>query len=137
VVPDQALTGIVEPGQLDDAARAAYAKAFDARRDTTGGLGDMEACLAAAKLFDVKVGGETVLRYALQQVNWPHGVEVCIVGAAGSLPGVDLVRAFLPYIENQCRTADCLTVQTQRRGVVKKLRAQGWETTYIMRKKIK
>jgi hypothetical protein len=131
------MIGTVEPGRLDDEARAVYAKAFDTRRDTTGGLGDMDVCLSSAQLFDVKVGGETVLRYALQQVNWPYGVEVCIVGAAGSLPGVDLVAAMLPYIENQCREADCLTVQTQRRGVVKKLRAQGWETTYIMRKKIK
>lgn len=127
----------IEPGQLDDAARAAYAKAFDARRDTTGGLGDMEACLRAAKLFDVKVDGVTVARYALEQINQPNGVEVYVVGAAGSLPGVDLIAGLEPYIAEQCATADCLTMQTTRRGLVKKMERQGWElSAYVMRKKL-
>jgi hypothetical protein len=127
----------IEPGLLDDAAIAAYAKAFDARRDTTGGLGDMEACLRTARLFDVKLNGVTVARYALEQVDQPHGVEVFIVGAAGSLPGVDLVGVLVPYIAKQCAAADCLTINTRRRGLVKKLERQGWElSSYVMRKKL-
>lgn len=131
------MKGTVEPGQLDAAARAAYAKAFDARRDTTGGLGDMEACLSTATLFDVKLNGETVARYALEQVNQAHGVEVFIVAAAGGVPGCDLVASLVPYIAQQCATADCLTINTRRRGLVKKLERQGWElSSYVMRKKL-
>lgn len=135
MVPAQVAT--VTAGQLDDAARAAYAKAFDARRDTTGGLGDMDACLASAQLFEVKLDGRVVARYALEQVNQPKGVEVFIVGAAGNLPGVDLVEALVPYIAQQCAGVDCLTINTRRKGLVRKLEKQGWElSAYVMRKKL-
>lgn len=135
MVPEKVAT--VTPGQLDDAARAAYAKAFDARRDTTGGLGDMEVCLAAAKLFEVKLDGRVVARYALEQVNQPKGAEVFIVGAAGNLPGVDLVETLVPYIAQQCAGAACLTINTRRKGLVHKLEKQGWElSAYVMRKKL-
>jgi hypothetical protein len=128
---------LIEPGQLDDAARAAYAKAFDARRDTSGGLDDMESCLATAKLFDMKVDGAIVARYALEQVNRANGVEVFIVAAAGDLPGVDLVNVLVPYIAQQCASADRLTVNTRRRGLVKKLQSQGWTLdSYVLRKKL-
>lgn len=138
MVPDaQALTAAVVPGVLDDAARAAYAKAFDARRDTTGGLGDMEACLRRSQLFDVVLGGQVVARYALEQVQADKGVEVWVTALAGHLPGVDLVRGLSPYIERQCAQADCLTMQTRRPGLVKKLEREGWElSAYIMRKKL-
>jgi hypothetical protein len=128
----------IEPGQLDDAARAAYAKAFDARRDTTGGLGDMVACLSRAQLFDVKLGDQVVARYALQQVDRAKGAEVFIVGAAGSVPGVDLVDLVEPYIARQCATADRLAINTRRKGLVKKLLRQGWTLdSYVMRKKLR
>lgn len=125
-------------GQLDAEARAAYARAFDAKRDTTGGLGDMESCLAGAMLFEVRFGGQVVARYALQQVTRDKGVEVFIVGAAGGLPGVDLVQTITPYIEQQCAEADRLTINTRRRGLVRKLQKQGWTLdSYVMRKKLK
>lgn len=131
------LVATIEPGQLDDAALAAYAKAFDARRDTTGGLGDMAACLQRAQLFDVKVGGATVGRYALQQVERAKGVEVFMVAAAGSVPGVDLIEALEPFVVRQCERADRLTINTRRRGLVKKLLSRGWTLdSYVMRKKL-
>jgi hypothetical protein len=126
---------IVESGHLDDAARAAYAKVFDARRDTSGGLEDMQSTLATARLFDVKVDGQVIARYALEQVNRARGVEVFIVAAAGGLPGVDLVDSLVPYIARQCATADRLTINTRRRGLVKKLLRQGWTLdSYVMRR---
>jgi hypothetical protein len=132
VVPGEAL---IEPGHLDDAARAAYAKVFDARRDTSGGLESLDSTLATARLFDVKVAGKVVARYALEQVNRARGVEVFIVAAAGDLPGVDLVNVLVPYITQQCATADRLTVNTRRRGLVKKLLDQGWTLdSYVMRR---
>ncbi len=128
---------VIRPGVLDDAARAAYAKAFDEKRDTTGGLGNMEHCLADAVLFDVVVGGDVVGRYALKQMNRACGVEVFIVAAAGRLKGVGLIEGVLPHIMWQCATADRLTINTRRRGLVKKLTAQGWTLdSYVMRKKM-
>lgn len=127
----------IAPGVLDDAARAAYARAFDAKRDTTGGLGDMEACLQEAQLFDVVVGGQIVARYALKQVDRVNGTEIFIVGAAGGIPGFDLVASITPAIEQQCAAADCMTINTRRKGLVKKLVKQGWTLdAFVMRKKI-
>jgi hypothetical protein len=98
----------------------------------------MEACLAGAMLFDVKVAGRIVARYALKQVQRDHGTEVFIVGAAGGLPGVDLVATVAPYIAQQCAEADRLTINTRRRGLVRKLQKQGWTLdSYVMRKKLK
>lgn len=135
--PQGGVAAIV-PGRLDDEARAAYRRAFDERRDTTGGLGDMETCLQQASLFDVVIGGVTVGRYALKPVQRAHGVEVYIVAAAGAAAGVALIETVLPYVETQCPNADRLTVNTRRRGLVKKLAAQGWTLdSYVLRKKIR
>lgn len=138
MVPDAPpLIATIEPGRLDEAALIAYEKAFDERRDTTGGLGDMRACLSRSQLFEVKLGGKVVARYALEQVQADKGVEVWVTALAGNVPGVDLVSALAPYIERQCARADCLTMQTRRRGLVKKLEREGWEmSAYIMRKKL-
>lgn len=129
---------IVQPGRLDDAARLAYAKAFDSRRDTTGGLGSMNSCFTDAEMFDVVHDGVTIARYALKTVRRENGVEVFVVAAAGHLAGVDLVAALGPYIEQQCAGADRLTINTRRRGLVKKMMRQGWTLdSFVMRKKIK
>lgn len=133
-------TATIVPGQLDDEARAAYAKAFDARRDTSGGLGSMEACLQRGRLFDVKVDGVTVARYALEFMQCDQGAQVFITAAAGNLPGADLVATLVPYIEGQAGQAgaDAVTINTRRRGLVKKLQREGWTLdAYVMRKKIK
>ena len=140
MVPDaQEKSGLAEikPGVLDAAARQAYAVVFDARRDTTGGLGTLESELAGAQFFDVVVNGETVARYALQSVTRAAGVEVFIVGAAGNVKGADLTLSVLPHIEQQCAAADRLTVNTRRRGLVKKLLGQGWTLdSFVLRKKL-
>jgi hypothetical protein len=129
----------IGPGQLDEAARAAYAKAFDARRDTTSGLANMDSCLGRGQLFDVKVDGKIVARYALQFVDCDNGGEVWVTAAAGNLPGVDLVANLAPYIASQAAQAGAkaLTINTRRRGLVKKLERDGWTLdAYVMRKKI-
>lgn len=140
MVPCQEKSGIAEvrSGRFDDEARRAYAKAFDARRDTTGGLGSIDACMDGAELFDIVHGGVVVARYALKTMHRVHGCEVFIVAAAGALFGVDLVGAIAPYIEQQCAGADRLTINTRRRGLVKKLTRQGWTLdSFVMRKKLK
>ena len=128
---------MVQPGRLDDAARAAYAKAFDARRDTTGGLGGIDSALEDALLFEVVLEGQVVARYALKRMQRAHGVEVFVVAAAGGLPGACMVQTMEPYIAQQCQGADRLTINTRRRGLVKKMLRQGWTLdSYVMRKKL-
>lgn len=128
---------VVRPGELDAPARAAYARAFDERRDCMRGLSNMDAELSGALLFDVVVGSQVVARYALKQVQRPHGVEVVVVAAAGGVPGMCMVSTVGPYIEQQCRNADRLTINTRRRGLVKKMLRQGWELdAFVMGKKL-
>lgn len=129
---------IVQPGVLDDAACAAYAPAFAARCDTTGGLGSMAGALVGAQLFDVVVMGVTVARYAIRQFDRPNGVEAYVVAAVGSLPGVDLIQALEPEIVQRCQGADRLKFSTRRRGLIKKMVRQGWVIdSYVLGKKIK
>lgn len=135
---DRQAQAVIVAGRLDAAARQAYAVAFGARCDTSGGLASMDAELSQASLFDVVVAGQVVMRYALKTVRLDKGVETYIVAAAGAAPGVDLVQAITPFIETQCPDSDCLTVHTRRRGLVKKLGRQGWTLdAYVLRKKIK
>lgn len=127
------------PGCLDDAARIAYAKAFDARTDTTSGLVDMESCLGRGQLFEVKVEGRIVARYALQFVSCDNGGEVWVTAAAGGLPGVDLVQSLTPHIARQAADAGAraVSVSTKRRGLVKKLQRAGWKLeAYVLRKEL-
>lgn len=136
-VPAAPVAAIV-PGALDDAAIAAYSKAFDARRDTTSGLGSMLDQLKQSQLFDVVMDGAIIARYALKPVQRANGVEMYVVAAAGAAKGVSLVHSVLPFIEqSQCQGADCLTVNTRRRGLVKQLAGMGWKLdSYVMRKKL-
>lgn len=111
---------------LDDAARAAYAAAYTASRDTSGGLGSMADSLDGAALFDVVLAGEIVCRYALRVEQYANGAELVIVAAAGGIRGVDLVASVLPHIETQGPGAERITLTTRRRGLVRKLLKQGW-----------
>ena len=127
----------IRPGVLDDAARAAYASAFTARCDTSGGLGDMETCLETAMLFDIVMDGRIVGRYALKKLQRAHGFEVFVVAAAGRVPGADLIASIEPFVARQCADADRLTVTTKRRGLVKKLMAKGWTLdSFVLRKNL-
>lgn len=129
---------VIRAGQLDAAARAAYAAAFSARCDTTGGLGTMDAALAGAALFEVVVMGAVVARYAIKEFQRPHGVEAYVMAAAGGLPGVDLIRTLEPTIALHCQAADRMKFATRRRGLVKKMVRQGWVIdSYVLGKKIK
>lgn len=128
----------IVPGVLDEQARAMYARSIGSKKcDTTGGLSDVDACLNGAQLFDVVVAGNVVARYALKQFDRAHGTEIFIVAAVGGMPGIDLTASVTPAIERQCATADSLTINTKRPGLVKKLLRQGWTLdAFVLRKKI-
>lgn len=128
---------VVRPGLLDEPARTAYAAAFVESRDCMRGLSSMDDELAGAHLFDVVVADVIVARYALKQVQRANGVEVVVVAAAGGMPGMCMVSTVVPHIEQQCSAADRLTIQTRRRGLVKKMLRQGWELdAFVMGKKL-
>lgn len=74
----------------------------------------------------MSVDGEPVGFYVL--FAWTHekGTEVEISHTHAKCQGLDVVKAFLPLIEQQCKGADSLRVITRRRGLIKKLQAQGY-----------
>ena len=137
-VPALQEKALIRPGVLDAAARAAYAAAYTASRDTSGGLGSMDAGLAGAALFEVVLAGEIVCRYALRIEQYAKGAELVIVAAAGGVRGVDLVASVLPHVETQGPGAERITLRTRRRGLVRKLLKQGWALdAYCMGKRLK
>lgn len=108
------------------------------KTDTMGGLGSAEDQLRNCECFCVRNGNnEAVGYYAIQVNRHRAGTEVVIVAAAGILPGADLVATLIPYIEQQAKGAQALTVHTRRRGLLAKLRAQGFGCDgFILRKQL-
>jgi hypothetical protein len=114
------------------------AAAMTPGRDTNGGLLSVAELLAAASCFEVIAeNGSRVGAYAVQVVDHDNGREAVVIAAAGRLPGADLTASILPVLAEQARGAGCaaLTIYTRRRGLLAKLRAQGFGLGgYIMRK---
>jgi hypothetical protein len=108
--------------------------------DTSGGLVSVRELLADAQCFSVvDDDGEQVASYALRVCQHDAGNEAVIVAAVGGAPGVCLVSSVMPGIEAQAKNAGCIQVSmyTRRRGLLAKLRAQGFEFGgYVMRKKL-
>lgn len=108
--------------------------------DTSGGLVSGRELLDSAQCFEViDETGRRVAGYALQLVEHDLGREAVVVAAVGGAPGVCLVSSVMPGIEIQARNAGCRQVSmvTRRRGLVAKLKAQGFEFGgFVMRKKL-
>lgn len=129
-------TGLsIHPATFADArpllARAAL------RGDTTGGAASLEELCAGGQVFAVHSAGRTVMAYVLA-VRQHEAARVCWVqAAAGSAPGVDLTRELMPRIERQAKEqgAGQVAITTRRRGLIKKLRAQGYTVTGVTLRK--
>lgn len=105
--------------------------------DQDAALDDLRASVesGASRLFVVRQGGAMVLAYVLRvDANVSGGVDGVIVSAGGRAD-VDLTRAVLPYIETQFSGVDAIRVHTARPGLVKKLRAVGYETAEVVLRK--
>lgn len=106
--------------------------------DTGGGLLSVEELIGAAECFEVIAeDGRRVGAYAVQVVEHDHGREAVLLAGVGSLPGVDLTALVVPVVADQAKAAGCkaLTIYTRRRGLLAKLRAQGFGLGgYILRK---
>lgn len=84
--------------------------------------------------------GESVGGYAVRVVDCDAGAVAWIMGAAGRLPGVDLVRETLPAIEWQLQSngIDALSLTTERRGLIRKLTRAGYQVVSVnLRKELK
>lgn len=108
------------------------------RGDTTGGTATLEELCAGAQAFTAHdEAGRPVLAYVLA-VRDHAAARVCWVqAAAGAAEGIDLTAAALPTIERQARTmgAGQVAITTRRRGLIKKLRAQGYTVTGVTLRK--
>ncbi len=103
---------------------AAYVALAHATGYSPLGNRSLDAIVQGAQLYAVLDGPEPVLWYALHV----QGCLAWITGAVGRLPHVDLTRSLLPFIEDQARAANAKRIgcSTKRRGLIKKLAAQGY-----------
>lgn len=121
----------------DTAVAAMAPKLATAKTDTMGGLVDLADLIQGAECFEVVQDGQPVMHYALKSKTHRYGSEVAVVAAVGDLHGVDLVGSIMPYICRQSAAADAVVLHTKRRGLVKKLAAQGFQIDgFILRKRI-
>lgn len=80
--------------------------------------------------------GERFAGFVILRVeHFAGGAEGVILAASGSAEGTDLTSALMPHLESMFKGIKCFRVDTARRGLVKKLAAQGYEVThYVLRK---
>lgn len=106
--------------------------------DTSGGLVSVKELLTGAECTSVTDdAGHQVGAYAIEFIDHDGGRDAVIVAAVGGLRGVDLTASVLPGIINQAKNGGAcrLRFHTKRRGLLAKLRAQGFEFSgYIMSK---
>lgn len=124
---------------VTDAHRAEVAAAFDARTkaktDTSAGMLHEADMLDGAHFYRVLEDGVPVAWYVMRERLGPAGREAHISLAHGRA-GVDLVREVVPLIERQCAgTCRAITLETRRRGLVKKLEAGGFAVSSLKLRK--
>lgn len=110
------------------------------RGDTTGGAASVAELCQDGQGYEVSdSAGRPVMAYVLA-IRDHAAARVCWVQAAGgAMPGVDLTRELLPTIERQAKGqgAGQVAITTRRRGLIKKLRAHGYQVTGVtLRKEI-
>lgn len=109
------------------------------RGDTTGGACGLGDLCAGGEVFVGLDGGKPAFAYVLGIVNHEAARVAWVKAAAGSVPGVDLTAQVLPFVERQAKDAGAVQVAftTRRRGLIKKMREQGYTVTGVtMRKAI-
>lgn len=130
-------TGLsIQPATFADARQLLARAAL--RGDTTGGAASIDELCQGGQAFAVcDRTGAMVMAYVLA-VRDHAAARVCWVqAAAGAARGVDLTREVLPRIERQAKEqgAGQIAITTRRRGLIKKLRAQGYTVTGVTLRK--
>ncbi|WP_228892543.1 hypothetical protein [Pseudoduganella aquatica] len=116
-----------------DEVRQVLAAAVSPKCDAVGKY-TLDGLAAQGQCFKVLAAdGSIVGAYILAA----EGSEVFVTAAAGRA-AFDLSVVLNGLIDSQARQFDTVAFQTQRKGLVKKAIAQGYEIAgYIMRKKLK
>lgn len=106
---------------------------------------EVDACasvdelIGSAAVFEMREAGRLVGAFALE-VNETAGGRQLRVLAAGGEPGHDLTGAMVDAVTREAREhvgAHCIGCETKRRGLVKRLQAEGFEVVgFILRKKV-
>lgn len=124
---------IVRPGSWSPLTESFIASAVisgvldDIKRQTENG----------AQLFElVNANGAVVGAFVLRVDTWACRRVGVLVAAGGAVPGVDLTQLLMPHIEQHMfKNVDVIAVHTARRGLVKKLEAQGFGVVEIILEK--
>ena len=126
---------LVQPCDLNDDTRQAFAALLVPGVDTCAGLQSVDDLLDGAALFEWSRGGVVVAHHALTIHQRRYGNEGVIVGAAGRSP-LPFARS-LEIMENQFIDVRAITVHTKRMGMVRQLARCGYAVdAFIMRKRI-
>lgn len=121
-----------------EGTRHMLARAIE-RADTTGGACSIEDMCASAQAFEVRQDGQPVAAYALNTCEHSGGRVTWVAAAGGGAAGLDLTAQVMDTVIAQARSVQAgqLAITTRRRGLIKKLRALGFEVSGItLRKKI-
>lgn len=127
---------IVKPSTI---AEAGPLLAQAARRgDTTGGAASIAELCEGGQVFAAHdAQGRPVLAYVLTMRDHAAARVCWVQAAAGGAAGHDLTREMLPGIERQAseQGAHQIAITTRRRGLINKLRAQGYTVTGVTLRK--
>jgi len=107
--------------------------------DVDGAGATVEDYCDGAAVFELLDGDRRVGAFSLEVREYSDGRCVRVL-AAGGEPGYDHCGAMLSFVERQAREhihATSMGCETRRRGLVKRLQAEGFELAgYILRKKV-
>lgn len=107
--------------------------------DTSAGAQSLDEMLGSSLCQSVEYNGEIVGAYALELAEHKACKVLWITACAAGVPGQDLTPHLLDMIEQQAVQVGAaqVAVTTIRRGLIKKMLAQGYEISGInLRKKL-
>lgn len=129
----------VQPSEFAD-ARSLLERAV-LRADTTAGASSIDDMCQGGQVFTVHDStGRKVAAYVLAARDHAAARVCWVMAAGGGLDGVDLTGEVLATVEAQARSmrADQVAITTNRRGLIRKMRARGFvQTGVTLRKNIK
>lgn len=100
------------------------------KADTSAGLATVQDICRNSQVFKVQDGqGHTVAAYAVEPYEHDRGTMLFVTAGAGAMPGIDLSVTMCHTLEAQARQvgAKAVGLMTKRRGLIEKLKAQGWQ----------
>lgn len=103
--------------------------------DTSGGLVPIEA-LTHHALFAAELNGAPIVHYVVAAEKSGGLINASIEAALGGAH-FDLTKKILPLIEESLQGADVITINTRRRGLVRKLLKQGYSLDAMVLRKRK